>query len=156
MSPLTPVLETYGTIIALHHTTQSPIDIPHRINHGTRRAEMRKKVGNEGRRFEKELRSMMYGFGDSSQSLPQSVHLMEDMVVDYLQQMLQQAHTACEDRQRSLRRAGAEAKVKERDLLFVVRKDPRRHRRVQELLEVYQANKEDATQERPEYAKDDD
>ena len=32
----------------------------------------------------------------------------------------------------------------------------RRHRRVQELLEVYQANKEDATQDRPDYAKDDD
>ena len=98
---------------------------------------------------------MMYGFGDDSQALPQSVSLMEEMVVDYIQQTLQQAHTACEDRQRGVKRAG-EAKVRERDLLFVLRKDPRRHRRVQELLEVYQANKEDATQDRPDYAKDDD
>jgi transcription initiation factor TFIID subunit 13 len=116
----------------------------------------RESSAPEAHRFEKELRSMMYGFGDDVQTLPQSLHLMEDLVVDYLQQVLQQAHAVSEERQRGVRRAGSEAKVKERDLLFVLRKDPRRHRRVQELLDIYQANSKDATQDRPEYAKDDD
>jgi len=97
---------------------------------------------------------MMYGFGDSCCPLPQSVELMEDYMSDYVQQMLQQAYFACEERQRSNRmRIGAEIKVKERDLLFALRRDPRRHRRVQELLEVHKEQK-DATQSRPEYVRD--
>ena len=96
----------------------------------------------------------MYGFGDTSQSLPQSVALMEDLVVDYIHQTLQRAHAVSEERLRGVKRAG-ESKIKERDLLFVLRKDPRRRRRVEELLEVYQTNKEDAMQERPDYANDD-
>ena len=40
------------------------------------RGKKRKAAALEGgRRFETELRSMMYGFGDTSQSLPQSVAL---------------------------------------------------------------------------------
>ena len=110
----------------------------------------------EGGRFEKELRSMMYGYGDSSSPLPESVQLMEDLVTDYLQQVLQQAQCACEERQRAAKaRVGTDVKVRERDLLFVLRKDPRRHRRVQELLEVYR-EKMLATQDKPDYVKEDD
>ena len=75
---------------------------------------------------------------------------MEDLVIDYVQQVLQQAYTACEERQRGPKmKAGAEVKVKERDLLFVLRKDPRRYRRVQELLEVFREQKESVGQALP-------
>lgn len=97
---------------------------------------------------------MMYGFGDSSCPNTQSVHLMEDLVVDYLQLVLQQACRACEERLSGTKmKSGAELKVKERDLLFVLRKDLRRYRRVQLLLEIFKEQKE--ANQRPDYAKDD-
>mmetsp|Transcript_26174 Transcript_26174/g.64871 ORF Transcript_26174/g.64871 Transcript_26174/m.64871 type:complete len:143 (-) Transcript_26174:258-686(-) len=106
-------------------------------------------------RFQREIRSMMYGFGDSSRPAAESVRLMEEMMLEYVHLLLQQAHSACEERQRATRhRGGADVKLKEQDLLFVLRKDSRRHRRAQEILEVYQEQKE-LTQERPEYARDD-
>lgn len=52
----------------------------------------RKKTEQTGQRFQKELRSMMFGFGDSAKPLPQSTELMEDLVVDYLHQMLAKVH----------------------------------------------------------------
>lgn len=97
----------------------------------------RGRAASEGRRrFQRELRSMMYGFGDDRQPQAQTVQLMEDMVVDYVQKLLQQATAASEARQRGARRAG-EVRVRDRDLLFALRKDPRRYERVQELLEVW-------------------
>merc|ERR1712228_904236 len=106
---------------------------------------MGRKAADGNRRFQRELRAMMFGFGDSSAPLTQSVQLMEDMVTDYLQQLLHKASEACEHRQR-LQRRGADStnapKVREKDLLFVLRKDHRRLRRVQELLEVYEDQKE--------------
>mmetsp|Transcript_20963 Transcript_20963/g.70894 ORF Transcript_20963/g.70894 Transcript_20963/m.70894 type:complete len:97 (+) Transcript_20963:2-292(+) len=79
---------------------------------------------------------MMYGFGDARQPLARSVELMEELVVDYVQQLLHRAQGACESRQRGARGVGV-AKVKERDLLFALRRDPRRQQRVEELLEVW-------------------
>uniref|UniRef100_A0A803PD45 Transcription initiation factor TFIID subunit 13 n=1 Tax=Cannabis sativa TaxID=3483 RepID=A0A803PD45_CANSA len=34
--------------------------------------------------FQKELQHMMYGFGDDPNPLPESVALMEDIVVEYI------------------------------------------------------------------------
>ena len=91
---------------------------------------------SDGRRFQQELRSMMYGFGDDRKPLKLSVHLMEELVVDYVYSVLSQAQGACEQRQRGARGGGAR-QVKERDLLFAFRKDRRRQERVRELLEVW-------------------
>ena len=89
----------------------------------------------DGRRFQKELRSMMYGFGDDKQPLAASVSLMEELVLDYVQSVLHQATQACEQRQRGAR--AVSARVKERDLIFALRKDPQRRERVEDLLEVW-------------------
>ena len=93
-------------------------------------------AARDGRRFQRELRSMMFGFGDDRQPQAESVQLLEDMVVDYVQTLLQHAQQASEHRTRGTKRAG-EAKVRERDLLFVLRKDCRRQERIVELLEVW-------------------
>ena len=95
----------------------------------------RGRQASDGRRFQRELRSMMYGFGDAKQPLAQSVHLMEELVIDYVHSVLHQATVACEGRQRGAR-AGV-ARVKERDLIFALRKDPRRQQRVEDILEVW-------------------
>ena len=101
---------------------------------------------------------MMYGFGDAEAPLPESTALMEDLVVDHLQQLLGRALAAGEERQRNVKRpAGGEIKIKERDLLFALRKDRRRHARVVELLEVWREQKAATKTRNPEdYDKDDD
>ena len=83
---------------------------------------------------------MMYGFGDDLHPLPQSVALVEDMAVDYLHQVLRRASDAAAERQRG--GGGGAARVQERDLLFAVRKDAKRVARLQELLDVYEEQKE--------------
>ena len=88
------------------------------------------------RRFQRELRSIMYGFGDARQPQEESVQLLEDMVVDYIHQLLQKAQIACEHRMRGMRKS-TEPKLRDRDLLFVLRKDKRKYERVVEILEVW-------------------
>lgn len=103
-----------------------------------------------GRKFQRELRAMMFGFGDDPHPLPQTTALAEDLVVDYLERVLHQAAGAAAERSRHVRRGAEVPRVKERDLLFVLRKDKRRLQRAQELLEVYEEQKE----ARKDYAKD--
>lgn len=119
---------------------------------GRGRGVSKKAKAGGGHKFQRELRAMMFGFGDDANPLPQSVALVEDLVVDYLQRVLHSAADACEERSRYTRRGGEAPRVKERDLLFVLRKDKRRLQRAQELLEVYEEQKE----ARKDYAKDHD
>ena len=86
--------------------------------------------GGTSHKFQREIRAMMYGFGDDLHPLPQSVALVEDMAVDYLHQVLRRASDAAAERQRG---GGGAARVQERDLLFAVRKDAKRVARLQEL-----------------------
>ena len=79
--------------------------------------EKRKKI------FTKELRCMMYGFGDDENSYVETVDIMEDLVVDYILETCKQAM--------DIGRAG---KVTVEDLIFLVRKDPKKYSRVKELL----------------------
>jgi len=93
------------------------------------------------RRFQKDLPQMLYGFGDVRTPLPQTVHLMEDLVVDYVTQVLRKASAAAEARQRATR-GSSTSRIKEADLLFVLRKDRKRLHRVLELLEVFEEQKQ--------------
>lgn len=88
------------------------------------------------RRFQRELRSMMFGFGDDRHPQTETVELLEDMVIDYVRQLLQKAQEVSEHRELGSKKAG-KAKVRDRDLLFVLRKDRRRYERAVELLEVW-------------------
>ena len=111
----------------------------------------RKAPSSSDAQFEKELRAMMYGFGDVPRPQPESVQLLEDMLMDYLQLFLQQANAACEERNRG---SSSAPKIRERDLLFVLRKDPRRHARVQELLEAYEIVKNTRGRKNEDWEKD--
>jgi transcription initiation factor TFIID subunit 13 len=93
------------------------------------------------RRFQKDLPQMLYGFGDVRTPLPQTVQLMEDLVVDYVTQVLRKASAAAEARQRATR-GSSTSRIKEADLLFVLRKDRKRLHRVLELLEVFEEQKQ--------------
>lgn len=76
--------------------------------------------------FSKELRTMMYGFGDKEEPLEESVDLLEEMVVDYIIEMTEKAA-----------QVGAErGKLLTEDFLFLIRKDSKKYARVMELLQM--------------------
>nr|CAG4638867.1 EOG090X0JQT [Cyclestheria hislopi] len=75
------------------------------------------------RLFSKELRCMMFGFGDDQNPYTESVDLLEDLVIEYITDM---THKAME--------TGRTGRVQVEDIVFLVRKDPRKYARVKDLL----------------------
>ncbi|KAG6450894.1 transcription initiation factor TFIID subunit 13-like isoform X1 [Manduca sexta] len=75
------------------------------------------------RLFSKELRCMMYGFGDDQNPYTESVDFLEDLVVEFITET---THRAME--------VGRTGRVQVEDIIFLVRKDPRKYARVKDLL----------------------
>ncbi|RUS90700.1 hypothetical protein EGW08_001504, partial [Elysia chlorotica] len=73
--------------------------------------------------FSKELRCMMYGFGDDQNPYTESVDLVEDLVIDYITEMTKKAMEI-----------GKSGRIIVEDLIFLIRKDPKKYSRVKELL----------------------
>lgn len=80
---------------------------------------------NSGRKrlFSKELRCMMFGFGDDKNPYTETVDLLEDLVIEYIAET---THRAME--------IGRTGRVQVEDIIFLVRKDPRKYSRVKDLL----------------------
>lgn len=80
---------------------------------------------NSGRKrlFSKELRCMMFGFGDDKNPYTETVDLLEDLVIEYIAET---THRAME--------IGRTGRVQVEDIIFLVRKDPRKYARVKDLL----------------------
>ncbi|KAJ1664379.1 hypothetical protein IW140_004116 [Coemansia sp. RSA 1813] len=74
--------------------------------------------------FSRELAVLMYGFGDDISPLPESVDVMEDILVDFINSVCVQAATV----------SGRKNKVSVEDFKFVLRKDPKKLARVEELI----------------------
>lgn len=66
---------------------------------------------------------MMYGFGDDKNPYTESVDLLEDLVIEFITEM---THKAME--------IGRTGRVQVEDIIFLVRKDPRKYARVKDLL----------------------
>ncbi|KYB29258.1 Transcription initiation factor TFIID subunit 13-like Protein [Tribolium castaneum] len=75
------------------------------------------------RLFSKELRCMMYGFGDDQNPYTESVDIIEDLVIEFITEM---THKCME--------IGRTGRVQVEDIVFLVRKDPRKYARVKDLL----------------------
>ncbi|XP_017772601.1 PREDICTED: transcription initiation factor TFIID subunit 13 [Nicrophorus vespilloides] len=75
------------------------------------------------RLFSKELRCMMYGFGDDQNPYTESVDIIEDLVIEFITEM---THKAME--------IGRTGRVQVEDIVFLVRKDARKYARVKDLL----------------------
>ncbi|XP_059046145.1 transcription initiation factor TFIID subunit 13 isoform X1 [Achroia grisella] len=75
------------------------------------------------RLFSKELRCMMYGFGDDQNPYTESVDFLEDLVMEFITET---THRAME--------VGRTGRVQVEDIIFLVRKDPRKYARVKDLL----------------------
>uniref|UniRef100_U5ENY6 Transcription initiation factor TFIID subunit 13 n=1 Tax=Corethrella appendiculata TaxID=1370023 RepID=U5ENY6_9DIPT len=88
-------------------------------------AEIPLETQQSGRKrlFSKELRCMMYGFGDDQNPYTESVDLLEDLVIEFITET---THRAME--------IGRTGRVQVEDIIFLVRKDSRKYARVKDLL----------------------
>lgn len=66
---------------------------------------------------------MMFGFGDDKNPYTETVDLLEDLVIEYIAET---THRAME--------IGRTGRVQVEDIIFLVRKDPRKYARVKDLL----------------------
>ncbi|KAI9492242.1 transcription initiation factor IID, 18kD subunit-domain-containing protein [Zychaea mexicana] len=83
----------------------------------------RRKTVRKGM-FAKDLKLLMYGFGDVSNPASDSVAVMDDLVINYITEMCQEAAKVAEHR----------GKVRVEDFKYVLRKDKKKIGRVEELL----------------------
>lgn len=77
------------------------------------------------RYFSKELRCMMYGFGDDQNPYTETVDMLEDLVIHFI------GDTAL----RALE-VGRSGKVTVEDVMYLVRRDPRKYSRIRDLLSM--------------------
>ncbi|KAG9451539.1 hypothetical protein H6P81_011504 [Aristolochia fimbriata] len=76
--------------------------------------------------FQKDLQHMMYGFGDDANPLPETVALVEDIVVEYVTDLVHKAQDIASKR----------GKLLTEDFLFLIRKDMPKLHRCTELLSM--------------------
>eukprot|EP00262_Sarcandra_glabra_P021021 TRINITY_DN8612_c0_g1_i1.p1 TRINITY_DN8612_c0_g1~~TRINITY_DN8612_c0_g1_i1.p1 ORF type:complete len:129 (+),score=28.97 TRINITY_DN8612_c0_g1_i1:197-583(+) len=76
--------------------------------------------------FQKDLQHMMYGFGDDPNPLPETVALLEDIVVEYITDLVYKAQDIASKR----------GKLLTEDFLFLIRKDMPKLHRCTELLSM--------------------
>lgn len=69
---------------------------------------------------------MMYGFGDDPNPLPETVALVEDIVVEYVTDLVHKAQNVASKR----------GKLLTEDFLYLIRKDLRKLHRATELLSM--------------------
>ncbi|XP_066478153.1 transcription initiation factor TFIID subunit 13 isoform X1 [Tiliqua scincoides] len=75
------------------------------------------------RSFDSAVRCMMYGFGDDQNPYTESVDILEDLVIEFITEMTHKAMSI-----------GRQGRVQVEDIVFLIRKDPRKFARVKDLL----------------------
>ena len=75
------------------------------------------------RLFTKELRCMLYGFGDEQVPYTETVELLDDLLIQYITEMTVKAMNV-----------GKKGRVHVEDIVYLIRKDPKKYARVKELL----------------------
>ena len=100
-------------------------------NNSTYNRENRDDNNIEGNpNFTNELKSLMYGFGDKENPDPESIELLQEYVIEYIQNLSYAAY------RRSRRKGLNEISLK--DLLYVLRKDKKRYYRIPNLIRFYE------------------
>jgi len=73
--------------------------------------------------FSKELRCLLYGFGDDENPYTETVDMLEDLLIEFITET---THKCME--------IGRTGRIQVEDIIFLVRKDPKKYSRVKELL----------------------
>ena len=79
--------------------------------------------------FTNELKGIMYGFGDVENPDPESVELLQEYVIEYIQNIAYAAY------RRNKRKGSNELSL--RDILYVLKKDKKRYYRIKDLIRFY-------------------
>ena len=80
--------------------------------------------------FTNELKGIMYGFGDVENPDQESVELLQEYVIEYIQNIAYAAF------RRNKRKGSNELSL--RDLLYVLKKDKKRYYRIKNLIHFYE------------------
>ena len=80
-----------------------------------------------------DLSKMMYGFGDVKNPLPETVDLMQSLVFEYINDMVTEAL--------DLNVSTTNNKLKTENMIYLIRNDPKKYARVEELLRMYEVLK---------------
>lgn len=75
------------------------------------------------RLFTRELKYMMHGFGDDPTPYSETVDLVEDLVIDFILEMTLKTMEVSK-----------KGRVHVEDIIFLIRKDPKKYARVKDLL----------------------
>lgn len=75
------------------------------------------------RMFHRELKYMMHGFGDDPNPYSETVDLVEELVIQFITEMTVKAMEV-----------GKSGRVHVNDIIFIIRKDPKKYSRVKDLL----------------------
>lgn len=78
--------------------------------------------------FSKDVASLMYAYGDVSQPLPETVQCIDELVASYLADICANAYFSAQTVKRN--------KIKVEDFRFVLRKDPVKLGRAEELIRM--------------------
>ncbi|KAK1349095.1 subunit 13 of transcription initiation factor IID [Hamiltosporidium tvaerminnensis] len=81
---------------------------------------------NKKTNFLKEIRLMMYGYGDVSNPRQDTAEVLQDYVLDYLRNILIKTQNM----------AKIKGKTKTDDLLYILKRDTRKYRRAKDLLKT--------------------
>lgn len=93
--------------------------------------------------FSKDLPWLMYGFGDADKPLKETVDLVEDIAVQFITDTVHAAmQSAAARNPGSSSSAAKKDEIRLEDLLFAVRRDPRKVARIQELIRRQQEIKD--------------
>jgi len=80
---------------------------------------LEKVLGKRKRLFSKELKYMLYGFGDVQNPLPETVDLVEDLVFEYVYETTLKATQI----------AAKRGRLQTEDIVFLIRKDKKKYAR---------------------------
>lgn len=83
------------------------------------------KLDKRKKMYTKEVRCMLYGFGDDENPYQETVNLLDEIVVQYIIEMTKMAAEV-----------GKTDKVTVEDILFLVRRDSKKYSRVKDLLHM--------------------
>jgi len=85
-------------------------------------------ITKKKRLLSKELKQMLFGFGDVKNPLPETIDLVEDIVMEHITEMTLKATQVGAKRN----------KFQTEDLVFLIRKDRKKYARVKELLTMHE------------------
>ena len=111
------------SIAAATYSSSSPATLAHGGQSSTSSSGDGPPPPKRKRLFHRELKYMMHGFGDDPNPYSETVDLVEELVVQFITEMTVKAMEV-----------GKSGRVHVNDIIFIIRKDPKKYSRVKDLL----------------------